>query len=77
VVCGYMCQKSEDQFEFVVAKEVLWEPHPEDPDAELLINTQRQSDAIQAFILEKPELWFWIHQRWRLQPEGVANPYKR
>jgi KDO2-lipid IV(A) lauroyltransferase len=77
VVAGYMRQKSEDRFEFVVAKEIPWEPHPEDREAELLINTQRQSDAIQAFILEEPELWFWIHQRWRLQPEGVENPYKK
>ena len=75
VVAGYMRQKSEDQFEFVVAKEVPWEPHPEDPEAELLINTQRQSDAIQAFILEKPELWFWIHRRWKKQPPNIPSPY--
>ena len=77
VVAGYMIQKSEDRFDFVVTKEILWESHPEDPKQELLINAQHQADAIQEIILRKPELWFWIHQRWRLQPEGVENPYKQ
>jgi KDO2-lipid IV(A) lauroyltransferase len=76
VVAGYMVQKSEDRFECVITKEVVWEPHPEDPEKELMINIQRQSDAVQEIILERPELWFWIHQRWRLQPEGIENPYK-
>jgi len=77
VVAGYMLQKSEDHFQFVITKEVSWESYPEDPETELLINAQRLSDAVQAFILEKPELWFWIHRRWRVQPEGVPDPYKR
>jgi Kdo2-lipid IVA lauroyltransferase/acyltransferase len=77
VVAGYMIQKSEDRFELVITKEVPWEPHPENLEAELLINAQHQADAVQEIILRRPELWFWIHQRWRLQPEGVENPYKQ
>ena len=76
VVAGYMFQKSADRFEFVVTKEVTWQPYPENPEKEILINIQRQSDAVQEIILSKPELWFWIHRRWRVQPEGVPDPYK-
>jgi KDO2-lipid IV(A) lauroyltransferase len=76
VVAGYMVQKSADRFELVITKEVTWRPYPENPEKEILINTQRQSDAVQEIILAKPELWFWIHRRWRVQPEGVPDPYQ-
>lgn len=76
VFAGYMIQKSEDRFEIVTTEEIIWEPYPDDPEKELLINTQKQADVVQKLILDKPELWFWIHQRWRLQPEGVESPYK-
>lgn len=76
VVAGYMVQKSADRFELVITKEVTWQSYPENPEKEILINTQRQSDAVQEIILANPELWFWIHRRWRVQPEGVPDPYK-
>jgi KDO2-lipid IV(A) lauroyltransferase len=75
VVAGYMFQKSKDRFELVVTEEVSWESYPDDPEKELIINTQKQSDAIQRIIYEHPELWFWIHRRWKRQPAGMSNPY--
>jgi len=75
VVAGYMVQKGPDRFEFVVTEEVPWESHPGDLEKELLINTQLQSNAVQRIILAQPELWFWIHRRWKRQPEGVPSPY--
>ena len=76
VLAGYMYQKSEDRFEVVITEEVTWEQFPDDPEKELLINTQKQSDAVQRIIYAHPELWFWIHRRWKSQPEGVPNPYQ-
>jgi KDO2-lipid IV(A) lauroyltransferase len=76
VVTGYMFQKSADRFKLVITEEVNWEPYPDDPEKELVINTQKQSYAVQRIIYDHPELWFWIHRRWRVQPEGSANPYK-
>ncbi len=75
VVAGYMVQLSPDRFEFVVSEEVSWKSYPNDLEQELLINTQRQSNAVQRIILAQPELWFWIHRRWKRQPEGVPSPY--
>ena len=75
VVAGYMFQKSEDRFELVVTEEVAWEPLPDDPEKELVVNTQKQADAIQKIIYDHPELWFWIHRRWKRQPEGIPSPY--
>ena len=76
VVTGYLFQKGPDKFELVISEEVPWESYPHDPEKELRINTQKQSDSIQRIIYEHPELWFWIHQRWKVQPEGVPSPYK-
>lgn len=75
ILVGYMRQKGADRFEVVVTEEVVWEPCPEDPEKEMMINTQKQSDAVQRMIYQHPELWFWIHQRYRRQPEGIPNPY--
>lgn len=76
VLAGYSIQHGPDKFELVISEEVPWEPYPEDPEKELMINTQNQSNAVQKIIYEHPELWFWIHQRWKVQPEGVSSPYK-
>jgi KDO2-lipid IV(A) lauroyltransferase len=76
VVAGFCYQKGPDQFEMKATEEVLWEDHPEDLEKELLINTQKQSDALQRIIYDHPELWFWIHRRWKKQPPGWENPYK-
>ncbi len=74
--CGYAYQTGPDQYELVISERVEWEPHPEDPEQELLINTRRQVAAVERVIYKHPELWFWLHRRWKVQPDGVPNPYK-
>ena len=76
VIAGYSYQKGIDRFEMVVTEEIPWEACPEDPEKEIRINNQNQADAIQRIIYAKPELWFWIHRRWKNQPDGMPNPYK-
>ena len=76
VIAGYCYQKDVDRFEVVITEEIEWEPIPDDPEKELLVNAQKQSDAFQRIIYDNPELWFWIHRRYKIQPEGVPNPYK-
>jgi len=77
VIAGYCFQKDVDRFELVITEEIKWESFPDDPERELAVNAQHQADALQRIILDKPELWFWIHRRWKLQPEGLQNPYKK
>ena len=77
VIAGYLTQHGPDSFELVLTEEVKWEAHPDDPEKELLINTQKHSNAIQKFILSRPELWFWLHKRWKNQPEGIPDPYRK
>ncbi len=76
VVYGFMIQHGPEEFEMIIRDEIMWISIPDDPQKELLVNSQKQSDALQGLILDYPDLWLWIHQRYRLQPEGYTNPYK-
>jgi KDO2-lipid IV(A) lauroyltransferase len=76
IVAGYCWQKGPQQFETIFTERVAWQSYPEDPQKEKLINAQAHADAVQRMILSHPEIWFWIHKRWRIQPDGIENPYK-
>ena len=39
-------------------------PAADDPDP-ILTYTQRCSDVLEAYVRRQPELWFWMHRRWR------------
>ncbi|MCG6909072.1 MAG: lysophospholipid acyltransferase family protein [Deltaproteobacteria bacterium] len=77
VIVGYSYQKAIDRFEVVITEEVAWEACPGDPKKEIAINNQNQANAVQRIIYAHPELWFWIHRRWKRQPDGMSNPYKQ
>ncbi len=75
VVAGYAYRVAPGKFKLVITEEIPWETHPDDPDMELLINTRNQAKAVERIIFEKPEIWHWIHRRWKVQAEGVPSPY--
>jgi Kdo2-lipid IVA lauroyltransferase/acyltransferase len=77
VFAGFACRVGPGRYRAVVTEEIPWEPHPEDPDKELLINTRNHARAQEKIIYEHPELWLWIHRRWRVQPKGVPDPYRK
>jgi KDO2-lipid IV(A) lauroyltransferase len=38
-------------------------------------NTQRMTAAIEMMIRRRPDLWNWIHRRWKTRPEGERRFY--
>jgi KDO2-lipid IV(A) lauroyltransferase len=74
---GYACRVAPGKYKAVVTEEIPWEPYPEDPEKELMINTRNHARAIENVIYEHPELWLWGHRRWKHQPEGISSPYKK
>ena len=46
-----------------------------DREADIVTNTQRCSDAIEAMIRRYPEQWVWFHKRWRTRPKGEPRLY--
>jgi len=45
----------------------------EDKDADILNSVKKQADITQKIIEEKPDEWFWLHQRWKNQYESLYN----
>ncbi|MDP8256832.1 MAG: lysophospholipid acyltransferase family protein [Candidatus Alcyoniella australis] len=76
VITGYAVQTGPKRFKMVMTEQIDWQSHP-DPDQELIVNTQRYVGALEKRIYQMPEQWFWLHRRWKVQPEGVANPYDK
>lgn len=77
IVAGYCRQTGPQNFELIFTERVAWRPYLKDPQKEKLINAQAHADAVQRMILRHPGIWFWIHKRWRIQPDGFEDPYKR
>ncbi len=46
-----------------------------DRDADIVTNTQRCSDAVEAMIRRYPEQWVWFHKRWRTRRKGEPRLY--
>jgi len=42
-----------------------------DKEADIIANTQAYTRAIEDFIREYPDQWFWMHRRWKSKPEGA------
>jgi KDO2-lipid IV(A) lauroyltransferase len=48
-----------------------------DRDADIIANTQRCSDVIEAMIRRYPEQWIWFHKRWKTRPPGEPKVYAK
>jgi Kdo2-lipid IVA lauroyltransferase/acyltransferase len=76
VITGFALQTGPDRFKMTMTEIIDWLPD-DDPETELIRNTQNYADTLGKRILEHPEQWFWLHRRWKVQPEGTANPYNK
>ena len=76
VLTGYSIQTGPKRFRLEVTEEIPYETDP-DPERELLLNTKKHAAAYGRVIYAHPEDWFWLHRRWKVQPEGVPNPYDK
>ena len=51
-----------------------WEDYPGD---DIVAATRRMNAFIEERVLEAPAEYFWAHKRFKTQPEGASNVYKR
>ena len=53
----------------------FYAPWADFPGSDLLADTQRMNDFIEARVREQPEQYFWLHKRFKTRPEGEAAVY--
>ncbi len=44
-----------------------------DEASDIIVNTQKISDAYEAMIRRYPEQWVWMHKRWKTQPPPATD----
>jgi KDO2-lipid IV(A) lauroyltransferase len=47
----------------------------EDPEEEVLVNTQNFARLLEEQIRRYPEQWLWVHRRWKTRPPGEPPLY--
>ena len=55
----------------LIAEHAVEPPPADSPDAEREF-TQRCTDVLEMYVRRHPELWLWMHRRWRA-PEAVQD----
>jgi KDO2-lipid IV(A) lauroyltransferase len=47
----------------------------DDPEEEILVNTQNYARLLEEQARRYPEQWLWVHRRWKTRPPGEAPLY--
>jgi len=46
-----------------------------DLEADIVANTQKFTQVIEAYVRKYPEQWLWVHRRWKTRPDGEKGLY--
>lgn len=76
------CVREKDNSLTLIVKPPLNLQKTKDSRADLRVNTQIMTDAIEEAVRAYTEQWFWFHKRWKrhyphLYPEDIARRQKR
>jgi len=78
IVMGFAVRRADGRFDLQIEAPIEV-PEPAAPDAVLRL-TAHHVAVLEAQIRARPELWFWLHRRWRTRPPasvsegGTADP---
>jgi KDO2-lipid IV(A) lauroyltransferase len=76
VLAFFTLRQKDDTYRFIITPEIP-QQRSNNLHEDLQVNTQRISDLMQAFILQYPEQWIWMHRRWKNQPQGSESLYPK
>lgn len=67
-----MTRKEDGNYRFIILPE-LPTVKTENPENDLIINTQHQNNFYSEIIRAYPQQWVWMHRRWKTTPEAYAE----
>ena len=71
VVPAFSMPLPEGRYRFVYCEPM--DPPRDDSQAAIHDFTQRCADVTERFVRQDPDLWLWMHRRWRESPAGVPE----
>ena len=76
VIVGY-CRRIDNRYKFKIGIQKIIYPHQwQDQDKPLPWITAEYTSAIEDFIREAPEQYWWVHRRWKSRPKEERNRNK-
>jgi len=67
VIPAFLRRIGPDQHEILIGNEMPL-VDTGDKEADIIANTQAYTKAIESFITDYPDQWFWMHRRWKTKP---------
>ena len=64
-VCSYRIKPFEHEAEFFEPVKIPDKDKNVDKDLRVRLAVEACNKSLERFIKTKPELWFWLHNRWR------------
>ena len=66
ILMGFVTRRDDGRFDLEI-EPPLWPEEPGAPDAVRRL-TERHVAALERRVRARPELWFWLHRRWKTRP---------
>jgi KDO2-lipid IV(A) lauroyltransferase len=76
LLVGWSHGRTDGKRGYILEMEALPYDPAADPEAEALRITAACTARLEQVIREHPTEWFWMHRRWRTQPEAAPAPAK-
>lgn len=74
IIMGFITRRDDERHEIDFLPPLR--PPDGDPPDDVRALTARHTACLEAWVREHPEMWFWLHRRWKTPPPGddaVAN----
>ncbi len=73
IFLAFMVREKNGHYRTVIEGPIFFHCQSDDRQKEMLQFTKMINHRLETYISEYPEQWFWLHRRWKTQPEQAAG----